>query len=49
VRLATPERGFCTLQLNGAWLRQQRLELETDLIASHLLAMGRVPPAQFLG
>jgi hypothetical protein len=33
----------------GEWHAHQRLELETDLIAAHLLALGRVPPAQFIG
>ena len=33
----------------GALPAHQRLELETDLIAAHLLAHGRVPRAQFLG
>jgi hypothetical protein len=32
-----------------AWLPHQRLELENDLIAAHLLATGAVPAAQFLG
>jgi hypothetical protein len=27
----------------------QRLEFEADLIAAHVLALGRVPPAQFFG
>jgi hypothetical protein len=35
--------------INNDWLYYQRLELENDLIASHLLVAGRVPPAQFLG
>jgi hypothetical protein len=35
--------------LNPAWHDHQRLELENDLIAAHLLETGRVPPAQFLG
>jgi hypothetical protein len=34
---------------NDAWLDHQRLELETDLIAAHILITRRVPPAQFLG
>ena len=34
---------------NDAWLRHQRLELETDLIAAHLLATDRIPAAQFIG
>jgi hypothetical protein len=35
--------------LNDHWLGHQRLELETDLIAAHVLSTGTVPPAQFLG
>jgi hypothetical protein len=35
--------------LNGSWAGHQRLELENDLIASHLLATRKVPMAQFLG
>ena len=31
------------------WLRHQRLELETDLIAAHVLATHEVPAAQFIG
>ena len=31
------------------WLRHQRLELETDLIAAQVLAAGHVPAAQFIG
>jgi hypothetical protein len=34
---------------NDAWLDHQHLELETDLIAAHILAARRVPPAQFVG
>ena len=33
----------------GSWLPHQRLELENDLIAAHLIAAGRCPAAQFLG
>jgi hypothetical protein len=33
----------------GAWAAQQRLELEVDLIAAHLLATRHVPQAQFIG
>lgn len=32
----------------GEWYTHQRLELETDLIAAHMLALDRVPPAQFI-
>jgi hypothetical protein len=35
--------------LNGVWLPHHRLELECDLIGSHLLTTGIVPPAQFIG
>ena len=31
------------------WLRHQRLELETDLIAAYVLATRQVPAAQFIG
>ena len=33
----------------GNWPNHQRLELETDLIGSHLLVTSRIPVAQFLG
>ena len=39
----------CSWVLNGEWHSHQRLELECDLIAGHLLATGAVPPAQFIG
>jgi len=35
--------------LNESWLDHQRLELENDLIAAHILEHGTVPPAQFIG
>ncbi|MCP3104355.1 hypothetical protein LZ198_36375 [Myxococcus sp. K15C18031901] len=35
--------------LDGTWRKHQRLELENDLLASHLLVMGGCPAAQFLG
>jgi len=35
--------------LDEGWLSHQRLELETDLIAAHALALGRPPAAQFIG
>jgi hypothetical protein len=47
LRAAAPLEGSWVL--NGAWPAHQRLELETDLIAAHLLTTGLVPPAQFLG
>jgi hypothetical protein len=39
----------CSWVLNDGWLSHQRLELENDLIASHLLATGAIPVAQFRG
>jgi len=33
----------------GSWMTHQRLELECDLIAAHVLATGAPPAAQFLG
>lgn len=39
----------CAWVLNESWLHHHRLELENDLIASHLLATGTIPAAQFLG
>jgi hypothetical protein len=39
----------CSWVLNDAWLPHQRLELECDLIGSHLLVTGTAPAAQFLG
>lgn len=39
----------CSWVLDGTWAPHQRLELETDLIAAHLLATDRVPSGQFLG
>jgi hypothetical protein len=35
--------------VSGAWEAHQRLELETDLIAAHVLRLGRPPAAQFIG
>jgi hypothetical protein len=35
--------------VTGPWERHQRQELETDLIAAHILSTGHVPPAQFIG
>jgi hypothetical protein len=35
--------------LDASWLPNQRLELETDLIAAHTLASGVPPSAQFIG
>jgi hypothetical protein len=39
----------CSWVVNDGWLPHQRLELENDLIAAHLLAIGTVPAAQFRG
>ena len=39
----------CSWVLDDGWRSHQRLELETDLIAAHMLAMGEAPAAQFLG
>jgi hypothetical protein len=39
----------CSWSLNSAWLRHQRVELETDLIGAHVLTTGHGPTAQFLG
>jgi hypothetical protein len=33
----------------GDWLDHQRLELENDLIAAHVITTELVPSAQFLG
>ncbi len=46
---AAAERLECTWVLNEAWLPYQRLELECDLIGSHLLVLGTVSAAQFIG
>jgi hypothetical protein len=35
--------------VTGQWESHQRLELETDLIAAHMLQLGRPPAGQFLG
>ncbi len=37
----------CSWTVNDTWLRHQRLELENDLIAAHILATNKVPIAQF--
>lgn len=39
----------CSWVVNDAWLAHQRLELENDLIASHLLVTNEIPVAQFQG
>jgi hypothetical protein len=49
-RLLAPPVGLeCSWVANGTWLPQQRLGLEYDLIAVHLLVLERIPPAPFLG
>jgi hypothetical protein len=35
--------------VNDEWLSHHRLELENDLIGSHLLVTGAIPVAQFRG
>jgi hypothetical protein len=39
----------CSWVFNDSWPPHQRLELENDLIAAHILSTGAVPAAQFLG
>ena len=39
----------CSWVMNDFWLSHQRLELENDLIAAHILNTGQVPVAQFIG
>lgn len=39
----------CSWTTNHGWLPHQRLELENDLIAAHVLEHGASPSAQFLG
>ena len=39
----------CSVVLSSIWLASQRLELENDLIAAHVLEAGEAPRAQFLG
>ncbi len=39
----------CSWIINEAWLSHQRLEIENDLIAAHILETGELPAAQFLG
>jgi hypothetical protein len=45
----TPDGVECSWVLGASWLPHQRLELENDLIAAHLLTTGTAPAAQFLG
>ena len=46
---AAEARLECSWVVHAAWLAYQRLELENDLIAAHILVTGKVPAAQFLG
>jgi hypothetical protein len=46
--LAEAGRLECSWVLSEHWLPHQRLELENDLIAAHVI-MGKPPTAQFLG
>jgi hypothetical protein len=39
----------CSWTTNDSWFGHQRLELENDLIAAHVLEHGAPPSAQFLG
>lgn len=45
---ATQDRLESSWTINGAWLDHQRLELENDLIAAHIIETRIVPAAQFL-
>jgi hypothetical protein len=47
--LAKAGRLECSWVLSEHWLPHQRLELENDLIAAHVLVMDKAPSAQFLG
>ncbi|MBD2560710.1 MULTISPECIES: hypothetical protein [Nostoc] len=38
----------CSWAINHLWITHQRLELENDLIAAHILFAEKVPDAQFL-
>jgi len=46
---AAEDRLECSWVVDASWYPHQRLELECDLIAAHLLVTGEVPAAQFLG
>ena len=48
-RLAAAAPLEYSLVLETRWLTHHRLELESDLIAAHTLALGAQPPAQFVG
>lgn len=47
--IAVQTRLECSWVANDKWLPHQRLELENDLIAAHMLRIGEVPDVQFLG
>ena len=38
----------CSFVLNDEWFDHQRMEIENDLIAAHVLTTGEVPEAQFI-
>jgi hypothetical protein len=38
-----------SMVIDGRWLAHERRELENDLIAAHVLAVGQPPAAQFIG
>lgn len=40
---------YCSWVINNSWLMHERLELENDLIAGHLLYTHKIPAAQLLG
>jgi hypothetical protein len=44
-----PARLECSWAANDKWHGYQRLELENDLIAAHMLHRAKVPSAQFRG
>lgn len=46
---AAHARFECSWVLNDQWLSHHRLELETDLIAAHMICIEDIPAAQFLG
>jgi hypothetical protein len=46
---AGQQRLGCSWVINDTWLAHQRLELENDLIAAHIVQTRSVPAAQFLG
>jgi hypothetical protein len=46
---ASANRLECSYVVNESWLHHQRLEVENDLIAAHVLMTNRVPEAQFIG